>query len=173
MEGARSAEACTLVQDANNRHRLGYSMKASKEVSGPGSMRNALAWAQECLGRILASGKTGRVIIESHDGPTAEMRGKFHAMCGDIARQVKQYRGATMDLERWKAVCIGAAIDQEWLPAWGGGGVVPFRKSSEHLSKKQYCDCIEVAYAIGSHFGVVWSDTSEVHSADSKDMVVP
>lgn len=113
------------------------------------------------LGEAFAAGHSAELIVKTDDAPTALMRKKWHAMCGDLAKQVPVYNGAKLDLPRWKAVCMGAALEQEWLPAWGGRGVVPFRKSSESLTKKQYCDCIEVAYMIGAHFAVVWSDPKE------------
>ena len=110
------------------------------------------------LGEAFAGGHSAEIILKTDDAPSDLMRKKWHAMCGDIAKQVPHYNGAKMDLPRWKAICMGVAIEQEWLPAWGGRGVVPFRKSSENLTKKQYRDCIEVAYMIGAHFKVVWSD---------------
>lgn len=113
------------------------------------------------LGEAFAGGHSAELILKTDDAPTALMRKKWHAMCGDLAKQVPSYNGAKLDGPRWKAVCMGEALEQEWLPAWGGRGVVPFRKSSENLTKKQYCDCIEVAYMIGAHFGVVWSDPKE------------
>ena len=112
----------------------------------------------QLVGEAFAGGLSTEVTVRTSDKPTDLMRRKFHAMCADLARQVPAYKGAEMTLDRWKAICIGAAIEQEWLPAWGGNGVVPFRPSSENLRKKQYCDCIEVAYAIGAEFGVEWTE---------------
>jgi len=133
-------------------------MKQSFIVHGLMGWRNASAIIGEIIGAAFAAGHQCEVILKTSDRPTDLMRGKFHAMCGDLAKQVPEYKGAKMDLDRWKAVCIGTAIEQEWLPAWDGRGVVPFRKSSENMSKRQYCDCIEVAGMIGAHFNVVWTD---------------
>lgn len=133
-------------------------MKQSFIVYGQMGWRNVAARIADLLGEAFAGGHSAEVILKTSDKPTDLMRKKWHAMCGDLAKQVPQYNGAKLDLARWKAICMGEAIEQEWLPAWGGRGVVPFRKSSENLTKKQYCDCIEVAYMIGAHFGVVWTD---------------
>jgi len=138
-------------------------MKASKNVSGPGSMRNALAWAEECLGRIIAGKQEGRLIVELFDGPTAVMRGKLHAMVDDIAKHARYYRGADMGAnlqdrkDSWKAVCVSAATNDRFVPGYNGG-LISVRPSSENLRKAQYCDAIEAAYQIGAELGVVWSD---------------
>lgn len=138
-------------------------MKASKEIHGPGSMRNALAWATECLGRIVAGGKAGRIVVESYDGPTDEMRGKLHAMAHDLAEQVRYFRGCDMGEKvshraaSWKAVLVSAAVADRFVPGYHGG-LISVRPSSENLGKRAYCDAIEAAYQIGAEQGVVWSE---------------
>lgn len=133
-------------------------MKQVYVVFGAMGLRNTLRQVWELLGDSFASGQSATITVSTSDKPTDLMRRKFHAMCGDLAEKVPEYKGAAMNLERWKAVAIAAAIEQEWLPAWGGHGVVPFRKSSEALSKRQYCDCIEVVGAIGATYNVEWSE---------------
>lgn len=136
-------------------------MKESFVVYGQMGWRNVAARISDMLGEAFAGGHSAELILKTSDKPTDLMRNKWHAMCGDLAKQVPAYKGATMNLERWKAVSMAAAIEQEWLPAWEGNGVVPFRKSSENLTKRQYCNCIEVVYMIGAHFKVVWSDPKQ------------
>ena len=133
-------------------------MKETFVVYGLMGWNNVASVIARIVGDAFATGLSVDITVSSSDKPTDLMRKKWHAMCGDLAKQVPHYNGAKMDLPRWKAICMGVAIEQEWLPAWGGRGVVPFRKSSENLTKKQYRDCIEVAYMIGAHFKVVWSD---------------
>ena len=141
-------------------------MKARKEVMGNGGMRNALRWAEECLGRILATGSTGRLIVESFDGPTDEMRGKLHAMIGDLTKHSTTFRGATLGTSKgqvfdsWKAILVSAAMQDRFVPGYHGG-LISVRPSSENLRKSQYCDAIEAAYQIGAELGVVWSDERE------------
>lgn len=100
------------------------------------------------------------VTVEVDDGPTAKMRGKFHAMCGDVARRLPEWRGCKMTADKWKAVFIGAVIDQEWLPGIDKGAV-PYRKSSENFSRKKYCDLIQTAQVFGDEHLVEWSDRSQ------------
>ena len=145
-------------------------MKAAKEIHGPGSLRNAVAWVAECLGRIIAGGGRGRVVVESYDGPTDEMRGKLHAMASDLAKQVRYFRGCDMGEKvshraaSWKAVLVSAAVADRFVPGYHGG-LISVRPSSENLSKRAYCDAIEAAYQIGAENGVVWSDPSEQQRA--------
>ncbi len=131
-------------------------MKQSFVVYGLMGWRNVTAQLTALIGDAFAAGHSAEVIVKTSDKPTDLMRRKWHAMMGELAKQAPAYKGATMNLERWKAVVMGAVIEQEWLPAWDSNGVVPFRKSSENLTKKQYCDCIEVTYLIGAHFNVIW-----------------
>lgn len=138
-------------------------MKATKQVDAPGSMRNALAWAEDCFGRIIAGGGSGQLIVVSYDGPTDEMRGKFHAMIDDIARHARYFRGCDMGeklshrRDSWKAVLVSAAVQDRFVPGYNGG-LISVRPSSENLSKKTYCAAIEAAYALGAELGVVWKD---------------
>ena len=138
-------------------------MKASKQVNGPGSMMNALSWAERCLGKILAGGGTGSLVVVSYDGPTDEMRGKFHAMIGDLSKQHRFLRGFDMGErikdrdDSWKAFLISAAVCDRFVPGYNGG-MISVRPSSENLPKKTYCDAIEAAYAVGAEMGTVWSE---------------
>ena len=141
-------------------------MKARKEVFGPGGMRNAVRWAEECLSRIIAGGGSGRLVVESFDGPTDEMRGKLHAMIADLARHSQSFRGAPLGdtkgqvADSWKAILVSAAMQDRFVPGYHGG-LISVRPSSENLRKSQYCDAIEAAYQIGAELGVVWSDPKE------------
>lgn len=108
----------------------------------------------------LPAGHTMVVTVEVDTGPTAKMRGKFHAMCQDVARAMPEWKGVRMTYLHWKAAFIAAAIEQEWLPGIDGKPV-PYRPSSENLSRKKYCDCITVAQAFGDSVGVVWSEKAK------------
>lgn len=100
------------------------------------------------------------VTVEVDDGPTAKMRGKFHAMCDDIAMAMPPMYGKKRTLEDWKSVFIGAVDKQEWLVGLDGS-LVPYRKSSENFSRKKYCDLIQTAQVFGDENLVEWSDRSQ------------
>ena len=65
-----------------------------------------------------------------------------------------------MTADKWKAVFIGAVIDQEWLPGIDKGAV-PYRKSSENFSRKKYGDLIMTAQVFGDEHSVPWSDKAQ------------
>jgi hypothetical protein len=137
-------------------------MKATREVVSSRQVIQATEWVRECLGRIVAGGRTGRVVVISDDGPTAEMRGKLHAMAADLAKQVPTYKGASMGdtlttrREAWKAVLVSAAVADRFVPGYHGG-LISVRPSSETLTRAQYCDAIEAGNQVGAECGVVWS----------------
>lgn len=138
-------------------------MKATREFHGPGSIRANLAWLEECMGRIIAGGGSGRVSVEDDDGPNDEMRGKLHAMADDLAKQARYYRGCDMGAkvshrrDSWKAVAVSAACEDRFVPGYNGG-LISVRPSSERLSKAKYCVAIEALYQIGAELQVVWSE---------------
>lgn len=105
----------------------------------------------------IPAGNSLVVTVEVDDGPTAKMRGKFHAMCGDVAKALPVWHSTKMSLDRWKAVFIGAVEQQEWIPGLDGRAV-PYRKSSENMSRKKYCDLIMTAQVFGDEHSVQWSD---------------
>lgn len=101
------------------------------------------------------------VTVEVDNGPTAKMRGKFHAMCGDVAKALPEWKGVRMTAAHWKAAFIAAAIEQEWLPGIDGKPV-PYRPSSENFSRKKYGDLITVAQAFGDEHQVEWSEKAAI-----------
>ena len=107
----------------------------------------------------LPAGHTLMITVDVDDGPTAKMRGKFHAMLADINRKFPTWHGTKMGADRWKAVFIGAAINQEWIPGLDGRAV-PYRKSSENFSRKKYGEMITIAQVFGDENAVEWSDES-------------
>lgn len=136
-------------------------MKQSFMVYSGFGLRQAWPAMEQLAFDGFAGGHEVKITIATSDGPTDAMRNKWHAMCTDLAKQVSVLNGMQMDLHRWKAGTQGEAMGQQWIPSWDGKTMYPFRKPSETLTKKEYCDCIEVAYMIGAHFGVVWSDPKE------------
>lgn len=129
----------------------------------PFGFRRIESELQRIADESLPAGHTMIVTVEVDDGPTAKMRGKFHAMCADIAEQIPEWKGFRMKLAHWKAVFVGAAIEQEWVPGIDGRPV-PYRPSTENLSRKRYCDCITAAQAFGDSMGVVWSEKSKAEA---------
>ena len=116
-----------------------------------------LAELRQIAHESIPAGHSLVVTVEVDDGPTAKMRGKFHAMCGDIAEAMPPMYGEKRTLEDWKSVFIGAVEKQRWLVGLDGA-LVPSRKSSENMSRKKYCDLIMTAQVFGDEHSVQWSD---------------
>ncbi|MDP0470446.1 recombination protein NinB, partial [Glaesserella parasuis] len=77
-----------------------------------------------------------------------EQNAKFHAMCGDIARQV-QFNGEWLPLEAWKVILISAHAEAtkegSRLVTGLEGELVNIRESTAQMSVKRMASLIEYA----------------------------
>jgi len=99
-------------------------------------------------------------------------RQKYHAMIGDIARQV-EFDGKRYDSEVWKAKLIdqfeheikqsGDSLrhPSRMVLSMDGQRVVTVRPSSEGFTKSEANLFIEYLYQQGADLGVVWSEKVE------------
>jgi len=90
-----------------------------------------------------------------------EQSALFHAICGDIAKQVP-FAGSLRKPEQWKMLLVsGHAVATKQ-----GSKMVPglegewcnLRESTAKMSMKRMASLIEYALAYGSQQGVVWSE---------------
>lgn len=105
----------------------------------------------------------------SRPSKSREQEQKYHAMIGDIARQV-DWDGKRHDPEIWKAWLIDQ-FEQE-LKANGESlrkpsrviisldqqRAITVRPSSANFSKSEGAQFIELLHKFGAEFGVVWSE---------------
>lgn len=94
-----------------------------------------------------------------------EQNAKFHAMVGDIARQV-QWAGLWWDKDDWKALVLGAKYGQVVAPNPFGHGLLVMNKTRSSKLKKSgenpnMADLINELQAFGDEKGVVWSDPKD------------
>lgn len=103
----------------------------------------------------------GYVVTIKPPTRSLEQSAKFHAMCGDLARQLP-YAGKKRSLEEWKLLLIsGHAIATQ-----SGSEVVPglesefvnLRESSASMGVKRMASLIEYALAYGAMNNVKWSE---------------
>lgn len=86
---------------------------------------------------------------------------RFHAMCGDVARQL-QYIGRTLTKDQWKVLFISGHA----IATGHGADIVPglegefanIRESSAQMSIKRMASLIEYVAAYGNDKGVRWSE---------------
>ncbi|MDP0299207.1 recombination protein NinB [Glaesserella parasuis] len=90
-----------------------------------------------------------------------EQNAKFHAMCGDIAKQV-QFNGEWLPLEAWKVLLISAHAEAtkegSRLVIGLEGELVNIRESTAEMSVKRKASLIEYVTAYGVSHGVHFND---------------
>ncbi|MDP0125013.1 recombination protein NinB [Glaesserella parasuis] len=90
-----------------------------------------------------------------------EQNAKFHAMCGDIAKQV-QFNGEWLPLETWKVILISAHAEAtkegSCLVTGLEGELVNIRESTAQMSVKRMASLIEYATSWGVSNGVHFND---------------
>ncbi|MDG6291599.1 recombination protein NinB [Glaesserella parasuis] len=90
-----------------------------------------------------------------------EQNAKFHAMCGDIAKQV-QFNGEWLPLEAWKVLLISAHAEAtkegSRLVTGLEGELVNIRESTAQMSVKRMASLIEYATSWGVSNGVHFND---------------
>ncbi|MCT8555935.1 recombination protein NinB [Glaesserella parasuis] len=87
-----------------------------------------------------------------------EQNAKFHAMCGDIAKQV-QFNGEWLPLEAWKVLLISAHAEAtkegSCLVTGLEGELVNIRESTAQMSVKRMASLIEYVQAYCDLNGVI------------------
>lgn len=87
-----------------------------------------------------------------------EQNAKFHAMCGDIAKQV-QFNGEWLPLETWKVLLISAHAEAtkegSCLVTGLEGELVNIRESTAQMSVKRMASLIEYVQAYCDLNGVI------------------
>ncbi|MCT8552139.1 recombination protein NinB, partial [Glaesserella parasuis] len=90
-----------------------------------------------------------------------EQNAKFHAMCGDIAKQV-QFNGEWLPLEAWKVLLISAHAEAtkegSRLVTGLEGELVNIRESTAEMGVKRMASLIEYATSWGVSNGVHFND---------------
>jgi hypothetical protein len=94
---------------------------------------------------------------------TIEQNRKFHAMCGDLAKQKIEWAGQTLDREQWKRLFLGAAHGQLVIPNpfKQGDFIVVNKRTSSKLPVTDMADLITQIEVFGIERNVRWSDESE------------
>ena len=117
----------------------------------------AHAQARQRAAQAVLEAPAGMVVRISPSNRSLEQSAKFHAICGDLARQLP-YAGKKRTLEQWKALlCSGHSVatqenaeivpglEQEWLN---------LRESTASMSVARMSSLIEYALAYCAMNGV-------------------
>ena len=91
---------------------------------------------------------------------TLDQNAKMHAMIADIARQ-HEHAGELRSVKQWKWLFMHllGAESVEWLPSLtDDGDLVPVGTSTREMSVAECSEMIELLYAKGAEWGVVWTE---------------
>lgn len=125
--------------------------------------RMRAAWDAACS--ILEQpGKAVRVRIEEcRPTRTLDQNARFHAICGDIAKQ-KTWAGQELDTEAWKRLLVDAWARVEGkqqgriVPSLDGNSIVNLGIQTRRLKVMEMSDLIEFAQAWAAENGIVLRD---------------
>lgn len=124
--------------------------------------RMAFAWKKAC--EILEIGKPVKVTLDEYKSKRSlEQNAKFHALCGDLAKQMP-WAGQHIDTEGWKRLLVDAWARAEKkspgqiVPSLDGLSVVALGIQTRRLPVGDMSDLIEFATAYAGDHGVHLND---------------
>jgi len=145
-------------------------------------IRSMEQFKQVCNGLVpsvrddLGAGDSLELIVKRRrDTKSREQEEKYHAMIGDIAKQVSIYDGRKLPAESWKRLLVNAfkhdtkddpdlrdewakfGNDLELIPALNNPGFVAVGEQTRRFGVKLAVAFIEWLYAFGAEKNVQWS----------------
>ena len=100
----------------------------------------------------------GYVVSIKEGTRSLEQNAMLWAVLNDISKQVKWYGQHLTDYE-WKDVLTAALKKEKVVPGINGGFVVLGQRTSK-MSKKEFAELLEIAYAFGTQQRVKFKDTT-------------
>jgi len=91
---------------------------------------------------------------------TLEQNARMWATLTDISEQVV-WHGLKLTPEEWKHVFTATLKGQKTVPNLEGTGFIILGQSTRAMSKKEFSNLLELAYAFGAEQGVKWSETAK------------
>lgn len=102
----------------------------------------------------------GSVMTVKPPRRTLPQNDRFWAMVSDISRAKPE--GRVYPPETWRALLMAeAGFKPLFEPSLDGMGVVPVGYKSSRLTKAEFSDLIEAAFAYGAMHGVKWSHEND------------
>jgi hypothetical protein len=119
------------------------------------------ATARQRAAKAIADAADGYRVVIAEPKRTDLQNDRFHAMCGDIAKQC-EFHGKKRSPTAWKVLLVsGHAIatgeGAEIIPGLEGE-FVNIRESTAQMSTRRGASLIEYTRAWGDTHGVVWSE---------------
>ena len=91
---------------------------------------------------------------------TLEQNARMWATLTDISEQVV-WHSLKLTPEEWKHVFTATLKGQKTVPNLDGTGFIILGQSTRTMSKKEFSNLLELAYAFGAEQGVKWSETAK------------
>ena len=91
---------------------------------------------------------------------TLEQNARMWATLTDISEQVG-WHSLKLTPEEWKHVFTATLKGQKTVPNLDGTGFIILGQSTRAMSKKEFSNLLELAYAFGAEQGVKWSETAK------------
>ncbi|MET4160501.1 hypothetical protein ABIE61_000315 [Marinobacterium sp. MBR-111] len=138
-------------------------------ITSPDSLRDRMMRVWELVNQAVRAGGSVAVTIGKPNKSRDQER-KYHAMIGDIAKQVTFYGTKRHSAEVWKALLVemfererqamGEPLRKpgRLVPSLDGERMVSLRPSTRDFSVQEGRDFIEFLYAQGVEMGVDWSE---------------
>jgi len=130
----------------------------------PDNARDRFAYLWRLACEILQFGKNVRVTLDEFKSRRSlEQNAKFHAICGDLAKQMP-WAGSRIDTEGWKRLLVDAWARAERkspgqiVPSLDGQSVVALGIQTRSLPVGDMSDLIEFAIAYAVDHGVRLND---------------
>lgn len=121
-----------------------------------------LAYAEQVIGQLLPGGPV--VVSIANESRGEQQSRKFHAMCGDVAKQC-QWAGKKRTAEQWKLLFVSAHA----VATREGSEIVPglegeflnIRESTAKMGVKRMASLIEYVSAWGASNDIKWSASND------------
>ena len=128
-----------------------------REIHDEQGIRFALAWTEEMIRRGLKGGPVRLSVGRKRR--TLDQNALLWVVLTDISRQV-EWHGQKLTKENWKDIFTAALKQQQVVPGIDGGFVV-LGTSTSRMTKQEFSELVELAYAFGTEQGVEWSEPAQ------------
>ncbi len=126
-------------------------------LDSPESRNRALSWVRQAPSGTRVEFKASKRSLPQND--------RMWAMLTDVARQVP-WHGLVLAPDDWKLIFLDALKREvRAVPNLDGTGFVNIGRSSSDLTKQEMTDLIELIFAFGAKYGVVFADDREASHA--------
>lgn len=90
---------------------------------------------------------------------TLEQNAKMWPMLEDISKQVEWYKNWLTE-DEWKDFFSAIILKQKVVPNMEGTGFIAVGGRTSKMGKRMFSEMIELMYAFGADYDVVWSEKS-------------